>query len=198
MGDRDILAPDNRQGTKLVKTKSSSAESVGRARFHSRFNTGAVFDEANGLLAPMERLPKIDGARRPQAARTPTMAEFATSIAHEISQPLTSVVLNAEASLRWLTRNDPDLEEARRAILAVAKEGMRAGEMIRSLLALVRLSQPVLAVCDINDVIHDVLTRIHEVRQRHGVLLSLNLFTDNRCVFGSRVQLQRVWCSILR
>ena len=70
------------------------------------------------------------------------MAEFAAAIAHEIRQPLTSVVLNAEASLRWLAQNDPDLDAARDAISAAAKEGMRAGEMIRALLALVGQCQP--------------------------------------------------------
>jgi len=170
------------------ETKSASSESLGRARLHAKFKAGALFDEVN---APTERLPNSDGTRRPQAART-TMAEFAASIAHEIRQPLTSVVLNAEASLRWLSQNDPDLDQARRTIATVAREGIRAGEMIRGLLALVRQSQPVLAVCYLNDVIDDVLARTHEERVRHGVMLNLDLFTENRRVFGSRVQLQQV------
>jgi signal transduction histidine kinase len=151
-----------------------------------------LFDEGNAIFVPMERLASNGEARHSQAARTPAVAEFAASIASEIREPLSSVVLNAEAGLRWLTRDDPDLDEARHAVSAVAKEGMRAGEMIRGLLALIRQSQPVLATCDINDVIHDVVVRTCEERQRHGVLLNLDLPADNRRVFGSRAQLQQV------
>jgi signal transduction histidine kinase len=125
------------------------------------------------------------------------MAEFAASIAHEIRQPLSSVVANAEASLRWLTGNHPDLEEARAAISTVAGEGIRAGEIIQGLLALVWQSQPEMAVCSINDIIHDVVARTRQERQRHDILLHLNLFTDNRRVFGSRVQLQQVMLNLV-
>ena len=125
------------------------------------------------------------------------MAEFAASIAHEIRQPLASVVLNAEASLRWLTQNDLDLDEARRAISTVAEEGMRAGEMIQAMLALFRQSHQVLATCCISDVIQDVLDRTQQERQRCGVLLRLDLFTDTRRVFGSRVQLEQIMLNLV-
>lgn len=90
----------------MTKTKSASCEIVGRTRIHSKSETGALFDKGNGAFVPMERPPKIGGARGTQAAR-PTMAEFAASISHQIRQPLTSVVLNAEASLRWLAQMIP-------------------------------------------------------------------------------------------
>jgi signal transduction histidine kinase len=132
-----------------------------------------------------------------QAARTPPIAEFAASIAQEIKQPLTSVVLNAQASLRWLMQSDPDLDAARDAILTVANEGMRAGEMIGALLTLVRQSQPLSALCSINQVIDDVLALTREERQRQGVLLRLDLFIEDQLVFGTRTQLQQVMLNLV-
>jgi C4-dicarboxylate-specific signal transduction histidine kinase len=69
-------------------------------------------------------------------ARLTMMAKLAASIAHEIGDPLTAVVINAEACLRWLNRDEPDLDEAQDAASSITSEGMRAGEMIRGLQAL--------------------------------------------------------------
>jgi signal transduction histidine kinase len=171
----------------MKKTESTSPRSVGRARLGSKSKKRGLLND--GTAVPTS---KIDGTTYSQAARAPAMAEFAASIAHEIRQPLSSVVLNAEASLRWLTRSNPNLDEARCAISTAARDGMRAGEMVQSLLALVLQSRPVLSVCCINDVIREALDRTHEERQRHGVLLSLDLFADNSHVFGNRTQLQQV------
>jgi signal transduction histidine kinase len=176
----------------MANTKSAPSCSRPRACLWSQLKTGTLSDEDDRVFTLAEQAPKIDQPRRAHAARTSPMAEFAASIAHEIRQPLASVVLNAEASLRWLTQNDPDLDEARHAISTVAEEGMRAAEMIQGLLALVRQSHQVLAACYINDVIQDVLARTQQERQRYGILLRLDLFTDSPCVFGSRVQLQQV------
>jgi C4-dicarboxylate-specific signal transduction histidine kinase len=77
--------------------------------------------------------PKAQLAR---IARLTMMAELAASIAHEISDPLCAVVTRAEACLRWLNRDEPDLDEARDAVSSIASEGIRAGEMIRGLQAL--------------------------------------------------------------
>ena len=83
------------------------------------------FDEVYPTKAQLARI-----------ARLTMMAELAASIAHEISDPLCAVVTSAEACLRWLNRDEPDLDEARDAVSSIASEGIRAGEMIRGLQAL--------------------------------------------------------------
>ena len=181
----------------MAKTKSTTPCSVPRACLWSQLKSGTLSDEGDGVFSLAEQAPKIDQAGPAHAARTSPMAEFAASIAHEIRQPLASVVLNAEASLRWLTQNNFDLDEARRAISTVAEEGMRAGEMIQAMLALFRQSHQVLATCCISDVIQDVLDRTQQERQRCGVLLRLDLFTDTRRVFGSRVQLEQIMLNLV-
>jgi PAS domain S-box-containing protein len=130
-------------------------------------------------------------------ARLTTMGELAASIAHEINQPLAAVVTNADASLRWLNRDKPDLDEARQAIARIAGEGTRAGNVIRGLRALARKTGPDLARLDINDAIREVLALTRNERQRHGVVLHTNLFTGDRSVFGDRVQLLQVMQNLI-
>jgi C4-dicarboxylate-specific signal transduction histidine kinase len=64
------------------------------------------------------------------------MGDLTASIAHEINQPLAAIVTHSEAALEFLDRDDPDLDEARDSLLSIAKNGMRAGEVIRGLRAL--------------------------------------------------------------
>ena len=59
-----------------------------------------------------------------------TMGEMAASIAHEVNQPLSGVVINANASLRWLAADPPDLEEARDALRRIVRDGKRANQVI--------------------------------------------------------------------
>ena len=132
-----------------------------------------------------------------RVARLTTMGELAASIAHEINQPLAAVVANASASLRWLSGTVPDLDEARAAISRIARDGTRAGDVIRGLRALAKQSGPDLAKLDINDTIQEVLALTRSERQRHGVVLHTDLSTGDRLVFGDRVQLQQVMLNLI-
>jgi C4-dicarboxylate-specific signal transduction histidine kinase len=94
--------------------------------------------ETNLMIARPSHLDEVYATRAQSTriARLTMMAELAASIAYEISDPLCAVVVNAEACLRWLNRDEPDLDEARDAVSSIASEGIRAGEMIRRLQAL--------------------------------------------------------------
>src|SRR5258708_11376840 len=92
-----------------------------------------------------------------RVARLTTMGELVASIAHEINQPLTGVVTNANACQRWLNRDKPELDEARNALSRIVSDGTRAREVIRGLRALAKKSGPELAKLDINDAIQEVL-----------------------------------------
>jgi signal transduction histidine kinase len=125
------------------------------------------------------------------------MGELAASIAHEINQPLSAIVTNANAGLRWLNRGEPDLDEARGAISRIASDGVRAGGVIRGLRALATKTEPDLASFDINDAMQEVLALTRSERQQHGVELRTDLFTGDRLVFGDRVQLQQVMLNLI-
>ena len=132
-----------------------------------------------------------------RVARLTTMGELAASIAHEINQPLAAVVTNAGACLHWLNREEPNLDEARQAISRIARDGTRAGDVIRGLRALAKQSRPDLARLDINDAIQEVLALTRSERQRHAVVLHTDLFSGDRPVFADRVQLQQVMLNLI-
>jgi NO-binding membrane sensor protein with MHYT domain len=150
----------------------------------------------------LERNRAEEALREAQAelervARLTTMGELVASIAHEINQPLTGVVTNGNACLRWLNRDEPDLEEARNALSHIVSDGTRASEVIRGLRALAKKSGPELAKLDINDAIQEVLALTRSELQRRGVVLRTALYATDRPVLGDRVQLQQVLLNLI-
>ena len=124
--------------------------------------------------------------------RVMTMGEFAASIAHEVSQPLSAVVTNAEACLRWLAGSAPNIEKACEAVGRVVRDGKRAGEVIAQIRALCRKSGVRRQSLDMNEAIEEVLALAQgEVRARR-VALRTDLATRLPPVLGDRVQLQQV------
>lgn len=121
-----------------------------------------------------------------------TMGELAASIAHEINQPLASIVSNASASVRWLTRQAPDVAEALGGLREIVNDGRRAGDIVRALQALAKQSAPNMRRLEIDDVIKNVLTlTASEIEQKH-VVLTVKLAASEKPVMGDRVQLQQV------
>jgi C4-dicarboxylate-specific signal transduction histidine kinase len=132
-----------------------------------------------------------------RVARLTTMGELVASIAHEINQPLSAIATNGTASLRWLNRDKPDLDEARAATSQMVEDARRAGDVIRGLRALATKSGPQVTELDINDVIRDVLALTRSELQRHGVALRTDLSADVRQILGDRVQLQQVLLNLI-
>jgi C4-dicarboxylate-specific signal transduction histidine kinase len=132
-----------------------------------------------------------------RVARLTTMGELAASLSHELRQPLAAIVMNGSATLRWLDREPPDLDEARDAATRTVREGQRADEVIRGLRALATKSGPQLTPLDLDDVIREVLTLTHSEVQRHGVVLRVDLAAGHRPVLGDRVQLQQVLLNLI-
>jgi C4-dicarboxylate-specific signal transduction histidine kinase len=132
-----------------------------------------------------------------RVTRVTTMGELVASITHEINQPLTGVVTNGDAGLRWLNQDKPDLDEARNALSRIVSDGKRAGEVIRGLRALAKKSGPQLTELVINDAIREVLALTRSELQRHGVVLHIDLSAADRPVLGDRVQLQQVLLNLI-
>jgi C4-dicarboxylate-specific signal transduction histidine kinase len=125
------------------------------------------------------------------------MGELTASIAHEINQPLAAIVTQSEAALRFLDRDEPALDEVQDALSCIARDGMRAGEVIRGLRALARKSGPQLTKLDIDDVIGQVLAIAHGELLRHDVVLRTELAAHGQLVMGDRVQLQQVLLNLI-
>jgi C4-dicarboxylate-specific signal transduction histidine kinase len=130
-------------------------------------------------------------------ARLTTMGELTASIAHEINQPLAAIVTQSEAALRFLNRDEPDLDEVQDALSAIRQDGTRAGEVIRGLRALARKSGPQLTRLDIDDVIRKVLAVARGELLRHDVVLRTELAAEDQPVMGDHVQLQQVLLNLI-
>ena len=173
-----------------------------RARtFHSQgrlVNLSLALDitERKRAEEERERLRQIE-ADLAHINRVSMMGELATSIAHEVNQPLTGMVSNGSACLRWLAGDMPNLEEAREAVRDIIRDGKRAGEVIARIRALTkRISAPTERL-DLNQTIRDVLAIVGDEAKRRSVVIR-TLFTDDLSpVSGDRVQLQQVLLNLV-
>ena len=132
-----------------------------------------------------------------RVARLTTVGAMAASIAHEINQPLASIVMNGNAGLRWLARSKPNLEEARSAFGCIVNDGHRAAQIITGIRAMFRKESSERSPVAINELICEVVTTsLGELRSRR-VSLALQLFDDLSPVQADRVQLQQVLVNLV-
>jgi C4-dicarboxylate-specific signal transduction histidine kinase len=132
-----------------------------------------------------------------RAARLTTMGEMAASIAHEINQPLASVVNNANAGIRWLDRETPNIEEVKAALNRIVNDGQRGSDIIGSVRAMVKKGGRSRIQIDLGELIEEVMRLIEGQFQRHGVSVQVELAHDVPNVLGDRVQLQQVILNLL-
>src|SRR5215472_10147320 len=124
--------------------------------------------------------------------RVMLLEEMATSIAHEVNQPISAVITNANAGLRWLGARQPDLDEVRQALGRIVRDGTRAGEIIGRIRALVKKLPPRRDLLDISQAIREVIALTQTEVQRNGVRVQTRLADDLPFVPADRVQLQQV------
>src|SRR5712664_1751184 len=124
--------------------------------------------------------------------RVNTMGELTASLAHEVNQPITAAATDANACLRWLTRDDPDVEEARAAASRIVKDAMRAADIIGRIRLLFTKGTPQRELVDINEVIREMVVLLRGEATRYAISVRTELAADLRQVVGDRVQLQQV------
>lgn len=117
---------------------------------------------------------------------------LAASIAHEINQPLASIVSHADASVRWLNRPQPDLAEATASVEAIRAAGMRAAGIVRSMRALAKQAPPVFSQVIIEDLVEEVLRLASTELETHDVQVEKRLSGQSGIVAADAVQLQQV------
>jgi PAS domain S-box-containing protein len=138
-----------------------------------------------------ERLRQLE-ADLAHINRVSVMGELAVSIAHEVNQPLAGVVSNASASLRWLAREVPNVEEVREGLHRIVRDGKRAGEVIARIRALTRRAEMPREKLDLNETIREVLALVGDEAKRNSVTIRTRFAADLSPVSGDRVQLQQV------
>ena len=130
-------------------------------------------------------------------ARVATTGELAASIAHELNQPLTAILANAQAAQRLLKRNPPDVAEVRDAVGDIILDSQRAGEVIRRLRSLFKRSHLERGQININSLVWDTVHLLRTELQMRDVLTRMDLSAGLPSVSGDRVQLQQVILNLL-
>ena len=131
------------------------------------------------------------------ANRVATMGQLSASIAHEVRQPLARAVINAQAALRWLGAQPPDLEEVRQALGRIVKEGNRASDVIDRIRALIKKAPPRKDGLDINEAILEVIALTRGEVVKNGVSVETQLAEGLPLIQGDRVQLQQVILNLI-
>jgi PAS domain S-box-containing protein len=125
-------------------------------------------------------------------SRVTTMGALTASIAHEVNQPLAAVVTNANAALRWLATQPPNLDEVRETLGRIVRDGHRASEVIGRIRALLKKTAIETGQVDLNGLIEDSVALVRGEVRRRRILLRTELARDLPPVEGDRVRLQQV------
>ena len=129
--------------------------------------------------------------------RVSTLGELAASIAHEVNQPIASVVTNADAAVRWLDARPPDLAEIRQALDAIAYDGQRAGQILSRIRAFVKKTPSEINPLNINEAILEVIALTRSEVQRNGVSLRTRFSGSLPPVRGDKIQVQQVVLNLI-
>jgi PAS domain S-box-containing protein len=129
--------------------------------------------------------------------RTQAMGELAAAIAHEVNQPLTAIVTNANFSLRQLKGSSPNLDELRTAITEIVNDGTRASAVISRIRGLLVKGSPRRTELDIKEIIQEVITLLRNELKRNRIQLRTELAANLPRVQGDAVQLQQVLINLI-
>jgi PAS domain S-box-containing protein len=168
-----------------------------------------VFDETGRFVGYRgvgrhitERRLAEDALRTMQAElarvnRVTTMGEMSASIAHEVNQPIAATVTNAQAALRWLRAQPPDLDEVRASLSRIVEDGKRAGNVISGIRALIHKVPPRKDRFDLNEAVLEMVALTRSELLNHGILLQTELAPVLPRVDGDRTQLQQVILNLI-
>jgi len=187
----------------LSAAQRNATESLRRARDDLR-GTVQELQKSNQALQTesLERKHAEEARREAQAelarvSRVTTMGELTASLAHEVNQPIAAAVTNANTCLRWLTRDRPDVEEARAAAMRIVKDGTRAAEIVKRIRLLFKKSTPQRELVDVNEAVREMIVLLRSEATRYKITVRMELAEDLPRIMGDRVQLQQVLMNLI-
>jgi PAS domain S-box-containing protein len=140
------------------------------------------------LLAARSELTRV--------SQLTAIGQMTATIAHEIKQPITSIVMGASAGLRWLAKEPPNLKEVRACLDLIARNGRRANQVIDGVRAVFQKERQEKQFLDVNRIIRETFELVRGEAQKKGIVLESVLSEDLRPVFGNRIQLQQVMLNL--
>ena len=174
---------------------------------HSVFSTSAAYIEMIGTHVDVterkraeeerERLRQLE-ADLVHMNRVSMLGELAASLSHEIKQPIAAAINNATACLRWLDRDEPNVQEAREAATSVVQDGERAAEVIDNLRSFYTKSATAeRKLVDVNDVLREMLVLLRSEANRYGISMRAEIAAELPKVRADPVQLQQVLMNLM-
>jgi signal transduction histidine kinase/CheY-like chemotaxis protein len=159
---------------------------------------GAVTDitERKRAEEERERLRQLE-ADLAHMNRVSMMGELAASLAHEIKQPITSAVINAQTCTNWLRRDAPDLTKALKAASATVAAVTRAGGIIDRVSSLYRRGTPERELVDLNEIVREMSVLLGDTANRNAVSIRTELDPGLPPTTADRVQLQQVLMNLM-
>jgi PAS domain S-box-containing protein len=209
----DFVHPDDLAGTRAAVSRLVAQGEL--TDFHNRYrcqdgsyrslewsaaSSGSLLCAAARDITERLEIEKEALQRREEfahLARVATMGELAASLAHEINQPLSAIMSNAQAARRFLDAPAPDLKEIKEILNDIVKEDGRAGEVINRLRTLLKKSTTTFEPVDLNLILQEVARLVHSDAVIRDVTLSLQLDPNLPKVQGDPIQLQQVALNLI-
>jgi len=129
--------------------------------------------------------------------RVSMLGELAASVSHELKQPIGAAMINAQTCIRWLKRDQPDVDEALEATMRLVKDGTRATEIIDRLRSLYKKSPPQRESVDVNEIVCEMLGLLRGEANRYSIVTRSDLAPDLPKITADRVQLQQVFMNLM-
>ena len=129
--------------------------------------------------------------------RVSVLGELSGSIAHEVNQPLTAILSNAQAALYLLAQRSPDLDEVRGALEDIVQEDNRAGEVIHRLRSLMKKGERKSEMVDVNDLVNSTVSLLNSELIGRRINVTVDLQDDLPATSGDPVQLQQVLLNLV-
>ena len=210
--DRDVAARNFWEGVHsgqgfAFETRSRRARD-GAYRWHLQ-QAMVLRDLGGNVLRFVGTTTDIDDQKRTEDAlrraqgdlarvnRVTTMGELTASLAHELSQPISGAITNANVGLRMLGSDSPNLDEMRVVFSRIARDAQRATEIIRRIRSQFEKDAPNREILDINEIIPETIALLRDEAVRYNIAVRTELAADLPQIVGDRVQLQQVAMNLI-
>ena len=196
--DQAIANPNKEYSAQYRIIRPDGIERTLIGRSESKKNDNNNPDRLVGTMQDITEIKKIEletlQLRNEMARleRVGTIGNLASAIAHEINQPLASIVTNSQAALRMLNNNPSKLDEVQEALNDIAEAGKRAGEIIRSVRNLIKKEDLKCESFNINNIVKEIEGFVRSELIIQNISLTTDLNPQCPVLYGDRIQIQQV------
>jgi signal transduction histidine kinase len=170
---------------------------------HVPFSVGPILIESGavgGYFCPFVEVTDRTAAERRREARSElsrvmrlnTLGELATSIAHEVNQPLAAIVANGQACARWLAADPPNLDEASAAVVRLVNDANRASDIIARIRAFLQRGSVQRVELRLEEIVSEVLAMVQGLMRSQSIAVQILVTPGVATVAADRIQLQQV------